>query len=67
MDSVNAKLEALEVGQRRLPARVTRKAASVIGRKGAWFLFVGVMIGQLLGGAATPVVQKLVALLFGGH
>lgn len=64
-EDVDRKLELIEQHQRRLPGRIVRRAVSVIGKKTAILLAIGVLIGQLLGTAAASVVQKLISIALG--
>jgi hypothetical protein len=64
---VDAKLAQIALEQRRIPSRTVRRAVAAIGKRGALLIGIGVMIGQVLGGAATPIVQKIITTLFGAH
>lgn len=60
--TVTTTLERVELGQKLLPARVARRITRAIGKKGAILIAIGAVVGQMLGGAAIPLVQKLLAL-----
>lgn len=73
-ESVNARLDSLERGQRQILRRQRRVAPAVakaisqtITRRAAVLLGVGVMIGSALGGAAIELVRRLFALALTGH
>jgi hypothetical protein len=67
MDDVMDRLDRIEQLDRRLPARVARRVERAMTRRAAFLIAIGALVGSSLGGAAAPLVQRLVAFLVSGR